>query len=66
MENKEPKTQEQMLEEILKYTKQTRNYMKWQFIIMIALVVIPLFAALFVIPYALKSLSETYSGALIQ
>lgn len=53
-----------MLEEILKNTKQTKNYIKWQLIITVALVVIPLLASLILIPIALRSLTSVYSGIL--
>ena len=53
-------TDSQMLAEIYENTRKTKNYMKWQLIITVALVVIPLLATLFVIPFALKSLSSAY------
>ena len=64
MENQPQKTQEQMLQEIYENSRKTKNYMKWQLIITIALVVIPLFASLILITIALKSLSSTYLGGL--
>ena len=57
-------TQEMMLEEILKYTKQTRNYIRWQMYITIVLVVLPILASLFIIPFAFQSLSATYGSVL--
>ncbi len=60
-----PTTQEQMLEEILKYTKQTRNYIRWQMYITIVLVVLPILASLFIIPMVFRSLSSSY-GSLLQ
>jgi hypothetical protein len=60
-----PMNQEQMLEEILKYTKQTRNYIRWQMYITIVLVVLPILASLFIIPFVLQSLSSSY-GSLLQ
>ena len=57
--------QDQMLLEIYDNTRKTKNYMKWQLIITIALVVIPLLAAIFVIPFAFQSLSSTYGSALL-
>jgi hypothetical protein len=54
-------TDSEMLAEIYENTRKTKNYMKWQLIITVALVVIPLLATLFVIPFALKSLSSAYS-----
>ncbi len=55
-----PMTQEQMLQEILVNSRKTKNYIKWQMIITIALVVIPLLASLILIPYAMKSLTSIY------
>lgn len=66
MENQTPQTQEQMLAEILENSRKTKSYMKWQLIITIALVVLPLLAMSFVIPFALRSLTSLYSGALLQ
>lgn len=56
-------TQEQLLQEIYENTKKTKNYMKWQLYITIVLVVLPLLAAVFLVPYALSSLSNAYSSA---
>ncbi len=55
-------TQEQMLAEILDNSRKTKNYMKWQLIITVALVVIPLLITLIMIPIALKSLTSVYSS----
>jgi len=60
MDTQPQKTDREMLEEIYKVSKQTKNYMKWQLIITIAFVIIPLLATIFVIPYALKSLTSAY------
>ena len=57
-------TQEQMIAEIHKFTKQTRNYMRWQMYIIIVLIVIPLLAGLFIVPFAFKSLESSYSSVL--
>jgi hypothetical protein len=54
---------EKILLEIYENTRKTKNYMKWQLIITVALVVIPLLATLFIVPFALKSLSSVYSTA---
>jgi hypothetical protein len=44
-QNQNPElTQEQMLAEILQQTRKTKSYMKWQLIITVALVVLPLLA----------------------
>jgi hypothetical protein len=67
MENNQsqtPMTQEQMIAEIHKFTKQTRNYMRWQMYITIILVVIPLLASLFILPFAIGSLEKTYIAPL--
>lgn len=68
MENQTPPTDREMLEEIYENTRKTKNYMKWQLIITIALVVIPLLGAMFIIPTALKSLTDVYGsgGVLMQ
>lgn len=55
-------TQEQMLAEILANSRKTKNYMKWQLIITVALVVIPLLAALIMIPIALNSVTSVFSS----
>lgn len=60
-------TQEQMLAEIYENTRKTKNYMKWQLYITIALVVVPLLAALALIPMVLSSLGNVYgAGGLLQ
>lgn len=57
-------TQEEMLREILENTRKTKNYMKWQLYITLVLVVLPLLAALFVLPLAFKSLNSNYLAPL--
>lgn len=57
----QPKTDRQLLEEIHENSRKTKNYMKWQLIITVALVVIPLIATLAIIPFAMKSLTSVYS-----
>jgi len=49
-----------MLAEILEHTRKTKNYMKWQLIITVALVVIPLLAMAFAIPLLMNSLGSIY------
>lgn len=68
MDNQTQITDRQLLEEIYENTRKTKNYMKWQLIITIALVVVPLLAAMFIIPMALKSLTDVYGagGILMQ
>ena len=65
MENQQqnPLTQEQMLAEILENSRKTKAYMKWQLIITVALVVIPLIAMVFAVPFAIHSLTSVYSSA---
>jgi predicted anti-sigma-YlaC factor YlaD len=58
-----PMTNEQMLAEILEQSRKTKNYMKWQLIITVALVVLPLIATLAIIPFVLSSLGSVYSSA---
>ena len=57
-------TQEQMIAEIHKFTKQTRNYIRWQMYITIVLVVVPLLASIIILPFVLNNLSSTYLGSL--
>ncbi len=57
-----PDEQQQMLLEIYENTRKTKNYMKWQLIITVALVVIPLIATVAIIPVVLNQLSSIYSG----
>jgi hypothetical protein len=60
-------SQEDMLKEIYENTRKTKNYMKWQLYITVALVVLPLLAALAIVPMVLKSLSSVYGvGGLLQ
>ena len=62
IQNQQPKTDRQLLEEIQENSRKTKNYMKWQLIITVALVVIPLLATLIMIPIALRSLQSVYSS----
>ncbi len=60
-------TDSQMLAEILENSRKTKNYMKWQLYITIALVVLPLLAALAIIPMVLSSFNDIYgAGGLLQ
>ena len=52
--------QDQLIREMHEDMRKAKNYMKWQLIITIGLVVIPLLASLFIIPYTLKSLTSSY------
>lgn len=53
-------SQEQMLKEIYENTRKTKNYMKWSLYITLILVVLPLLAALFIVPFAISSLNSAY------
>ena len=50
----------QMLVEAHEFSRKAKNYMKWQLIITVALVVIPLIASIIIIPYTLNSLGSAY------
>ncbi|MEK7617567.1 MAG: hypothetical protein AAB410_00290 [Patescibacteria group bacterium] len=64
-QNDEPSmTKEQVLMEILENTRKTKNYIKWQLYITIALVVLPLFAMIFIIPMVLRSVGNAYGGVI--
>lgn len=56
---------EEVLAEILVNTRKAKNYMKWSLYITIVLVVLPILAALFILPIAFSSISGSY-GALLQ
>lgn len=58
-------TTEEMLKEIYENTRKTKNYIKWQLYITVILVVLPLLAALLIVPMVLSSLSSSY-GSLLQ
>ncbi len=57
--------EQKMLEEILVNTRKTKNYMKWQLIITVALVVIPLLGLAALIPMVFKSLGSVYGSGVI-
>jgi hypothetical protein len=57
-------SQEEMLLAIYENTRKTKNYMKWQLYITLILVVLPLLAALFLVPVALSSLNSAYLAPL--
>ena len=61
-QNQPQKTDRELLEEIHDNSRKTKNYMKWQLIITVALVVIPLLVTLIMIPIAIKSLTSVYSS----
>ncbi len=56
------KTDHELLEEIHDNSRKTKNYIKWQLIITVGLVVIPLIITLIMIPIALRSLTSVYSS----
>lgn len=58
-----PQTDQQMLAEILENSRKAKNYMKWQLIITVAFVVLPLIATVAIIPFVLNSLSSVYGGS---
>jgi hypothetical protein len=63
----ETMTDKQMLLEILENSRKTKNYMKWQLYITVALVVLPLLAALVIIPMVLSSFNNIYgAGGVLQ
>lgn len=55
-------TQEQVLREIYENTRKTKNYIKWQLIITVALVVIPFVMMIIILPMILSSVGEVYGG----
>lgn len=68
-ENKQLSPQEEMMLEILENTRKTRNYIKWQLYITVALVVLPLIGMLVMIPIVMSSLgniSSIYTGGGLQ
>jgi hypothetical protein len=54
----------ELLLKIYENTRKTKNYMKWQLYITIVLVVLPLLAAIVVIPMVISSLSNSYGSLL--
>ncbi len=66
-QNFDRKDEQAMLAEILDNSRKTKNYMKWQLIITVALVVLPLLAMAFVVPIVFSQLSSVYgAGGLLQ
>lgn len=55
--------EQKMLAEILVNTRKSKNYIKWQLIITVAMVVIPLLTMVFVIPFLFSQLSSVYNAA---
>ena len=62
-QNQTPPANQAMLEEILENSRKTKNYMKWQLIITVALVVIPLLATILIVPFVLSSISSVYDAS---
>jgi hypothetical protein len=54
---------EQKVDMLLKINGQIHRYLKWQLYITIALVVLPLLAALIAVPFALRSVTNIYGSA---
>ncbi len=52
-----------MLAAILENTRKTNQYVKWQLIITVAMVVLPLLAMVFIIPMLLSQLSGAYGAS---
>lgn len=57
-------TNDEVLSEILENTRKTKNYMKWQLYITIALVVLPLLAMVAVVPMLMSSIGNMYGSVL--
>lgn len=51
-------SEQQMLQEILDNTRKTKNYLKWQLVITIAMVVIPFVMILIILPMILNSVGS--------
>jgi hypothetical protein len=57
--------EQQMLAEILENSRKTKAYMKWQLIITIALVVLPILAMVFAVPFIFSALNS-YTSTILQ
>lgn len=66
MEDLKAKTDRELLEEIHENTRKTKNYLMWQLIITVALVVLPILAMGFILPSVLSGLTAAYGGGVIQ
>jgi len=66
MEDLKAKTDRELLEEIHANARKTKNYLMWQLIITVALVVLPIIAMAFILPSVLSGLSAAYGGAILQ
>lgn len=66
METEQPKTDRQLLEEIHENSRKTKNYLMWQLIITVALVVLPILALGFILPSVLSGLASSYGGGVLQ
>jgi len=56
-----PLTQDQILAEVLENSRKTKAYMKWQLYITLILVVLPLLAAVFLVPVMISNLSQLFN-----
>lgn len=54
----------QILQEILENSRKTKNYLKWQLYITIALIIIPLVLMIFVLPMVMQGFGSY--GSLLQ
>ncbi len=65
MEDKKAMEDRDMLKEIYENTRKAKTYMMWQLYITLILVVLPLLAAVIVVPMVMRSLASSY-GSLLQ
>ena len=54
------------MEEIHANARKTKNYLMWQLIITVALVVLPLLAMAFILPSLISGLTAAYGGGVLQ
>lgn len=57
-------SQDEVLSEILENTRKTKNYIKWQLYITIALVVLPILAMVAIVPMLMSSIGNMYGSVL--
>ncbi len=62
MESNNTQTQEQILQEILINTRKTKNYIKWQLILTIIIIVLPIIGSALIIPFILQGFTALYQG----
>lgn len=61
-----PMDTEAVLVEILENSRSVKRYMKWQLYITVVLVVVPLLAAVIIVPLVFNSLSSLYGSQVVQ